>query len=144
MKQKTKSNSNNNLKKRKSSITFFVYLGLKRPEKNMVSIKKNVCLGLKHAENIMAGIIFFAFLFYLKWLRFSLKKTKKSWSNVCLDSKCQALWCLMAEEIVNKHIILECVYEKTHEKCPNFFKYNFSEFLLVHFFGYKSHSFKTS
>ena len=37
-----------------------------------------------------------------------------SWSNIYVDSKFQVA--MMAEEIVNKHITLEFVYEKTHEK----------------------------
>ena len=39
-----------------------------------------------------------------------------SWSIVDLDLNFQ-LWCLMAEEIVNKHI-LEFVYEKKTQKMP--------------------------
>ena len=39
-----------------------------------------------------------------------------SWTNAHLDSTFQVA--MMAEEIMNKHMILGFVYESTHEKCP--------------------------
>ena len=57
------------------------------------------------------------------------EKRSSLYFKFALNQNFRQLCCLMAEEIVNKHIILEFVYEKIHRKWPK--KYVFSIFFFV-------------